>query len=102
MRQDHQQLSLVLSKLKENMKDNLQNEMIFGSNMDDLISRSNVSGVVRNSINPGQNANIKKSIRGAAGSQYRKGPNQSVHLESVRNVSMHIPSGESLQWESSD
>ena len=94
MRQDNIQLGQVISTIKENMqsrnKGDLQSDIIFSNNMDELIrSTDKMSGIIRNSMNPNairnsmnpngvnfanSQSNIKKSIRGGAGqgSMYQK------------------------------
>jgi len=99
-----------MTKINETMRNKgsggLTSEVLLSSNMDELLSGAgHMSTVMRSSVNPsvynpGQAANIKKSIRGGAGSVYKKGPNQSVNLGELgsnRGASLHILPGENLQ-----
>ena len=90
-------------------KGDLQSDVLFATNMDDLLSNRNMSQVIRSSVNVNPNvinaSHIKKSIRGGAGSSYRKGSiggpitNQSVNLDLMANrgMSLALPQGENLQ-----
>ena len=98
-------MATIREGMQNKGKGDLQSDALFSTNMDELLSGTgNMSTVIRNSVNPGgfnpgQHTNIKKSIRGGAGSVYKKGPNQSVNLGDLRGdrgISLHLPPGESL------
>ena len=70
--------------MPEAKKGELTSEVVFSSQMDDIMRSSVRASNIRQSVNVDLGnrgtMNIKKSIRGGAGSIYKKGPNMTMDM----------------------
>ena len=86
LRNDNTKLGMMLQQMQQYMpeakKGELQSEIVFSPHMDEIMRNSMRTSNMRQSVNMDHRntLNIKKSIRGGAGSMYKKGGNMSVDL----------------------
>lgn len=88
LQNDNTQLGHLMRQMQQFMpeakKGELTSEVVFSSQMDDIMRSSVRASNIRQSVNVDLGnrgtMNIKKSIRGGAGSMYRKGPNMTMDM----------------------